>query len=245
MGLSEGASAAAAAPAAAHTWTAHTLPVTGVAWGVGAGAPLVASASLDRSAKVWSLCGGVLLRTLVFPAALTALALDAADWTLFAGAMNGRIYAAPLSGDAAPPEGGGSGAYELAGHTRPVRALAAAADGRRLVSGSDDGTIKARMRPAHLTMPQRKGSVRTNAGVGAGEPASAALHAACQGRAGDGGYAGTKGTCARASRLPAAALTQRCACRLCWHRCVQQAPPAWRASSCSRWRHSPSMRPMR
>jgi pre-rRNA-processing protein IPI3 len=116
-----------------------------VAWGVGAGVPMVASVSLDRSAKVWSLCGGVLLRTLVFPAALTALALDAADWTLFAGAMNGRIYAAPLSGDACPPEGGGGGAYKLAGHTRPVRALVAAADGRRLVSGSDDGTVKARL----------------------------------------------------------------------------------------------------
>ena len=150
VGLSEGASAAAAVPAAAYTWTAHTLPVSGVAWGVGAGAPLVASVSLDRSAKVWSLCGGVLLRTLLFPAALTALALDAADWTLFAGAMNGRIYAAPLSGDACPPEGGGAGAYELAGHTRPVRALAAAADGLRLVSGSDDGTVKARAAAARL-----------------------------------------------------------------------------------------------
>jgi pre-rRNA-processing protein IPI3 len=131
-------------PAAAYTWTAHTLPVSGVAVGAGAGSPLVASASLDRTAKVWSLCGGVLLRTLLFPSALTCLALDATDWTLFAGAVNGRIYAAPLSGEASPAEGGGDGAYELAGHTRPVRALAPAGDGRRLVSGSDDGTIRVR-----------------------------------------------------------------------------------------------------
>ena len=207
VGLSEGASAAAAAPAAAHTWTAHTLPVTGVAWGVGAGAPLVASVSLDRSAKVWSLCGGALLRTLVFPAALTALALDAADWTLFAGAMNGRIYAAPLSGDACPAEGGGSGAYELAGHTRPVRALAAAADGRRLVSGSDDGTIKARMASA-LALPRKahRQGMR-DAGVGAGESASAALGAARQGRAGDGRDSGAQGACALALRSRGAALT--------------------------------------
>lgn len=135
-------------PAATYTWTAHTLPVSGVAVGAGAGTPVVASASLDRTAKVWSLCGGQLLRTLLFPSALTSLALDAADWTLFAGATNGRIYAAPLCGEAAPAEGGGHGAYELAGHTRPVRALAACADGRRLVSGSDDGTIKARARSA-------------------------------------------------------------------------------------------------
>jgi hypothetical protein len=199
QGMLEGAVAAAVQPAAAHAWTAHTLPVSGVAVGTGSGTPLVASASLDRTAKVWSLCGGQLLRTLLFPSALTSLALDAADWTLFAGAMNGRIYAAPLCGEAAPAEGGGEGAYELAGHTRPVRALAAAADGRRLVSGSDDGTIKARARarmPARSTAARRSRRLLrrlAKPGVGACQPAGAAHRGARQGGGRDGSDHGAQG----------------------------------------------------
>ena len=235
-GLLEGAAAAAVQPTAAHTWTAHTLPVSGVAVGVGAGTPLVASASLDRTAKVWSLCGGELLRTLLFPSALTALALDAADWTLFAGALNGRIYAAPLCGEAAPPEGGGAGAYELVGHVRPVRALAACADGHRLVSGSDDGTIKARARACGGALASSRSQeaawfVHSIAGVVARQPAGAAHGSARQGRARDRPAACAQGALAwrRFRRAHALAAYERRCCTLSPH--LQSALAPLRAVS--------------
>lgn len=93
--------------------------------------------------QVWTLAGGLLLRTILLPAALTCIALDPAEWSVYAGAATGYIYSVPLSG---APQGSASdeGAFELAGHQRPVSALAAAADCRRLASASEDGTIKAR-----------------------------------------------------------------------------------------------------
>ena len=59
---------------------------------------------------------------------------------------------APLSGDSASGAGGAGGGLEgeeeagalLSGHTRPVSALAAAADAERLVSVGEDGLVKAR-----------------------------------------------------------------------------------------------------
>lgn len=39
--------------------------------------------------QVWSLAGGALLRTVVLPAALTCVALDPAEWCVYAGAVSG------------------------------------------------------------------------------------------------------------------------------------------------------------
>ena len=46
------------APASLHSWSEHTLPVTALLCGAGLGDPLVASVSLDRSCKMYSLAQG-------------------------------------------------------------------------------------------------------------------------------------------------------------------------------------------
>lgn len=142
----KGNASASAGLEALHTWQAHTLPVTGIATGAGTASQLVVSVSLDRTAVVWTLDGGgVRLRTLLFPAALTCCTLDTCDWALYAGSMDGRIFTAPLAGgdDSSAPSGGDSAAtssaQQLVGHTRPVRCIVPTADGAHLVSCGDDG----------------------------------------------------------------------------------------------------------
>ena len=142
---------------ATHTWQGHTLPVTCISCGHGTASQLVVSCSLDRTCVVWALSGGgVRLRTLLFPVPLTCCALDPCDWALFAGAMDGRIFAAPVGGGhaswgdaptpyAAPGADGlaacAGAAAQLVGHTHPVRCVAHSADGTRLVSCGDDGAL--------------------------------------------------------------------------------------------------------
>ena len=130
--LMAGLDAGSPPPAAVWSWAAHALPVSSLAAGRGAGSPLLASASLDGTACVWTLAGGARLATLRLGPPLTALCFDAADALLLAGAADGRLLAAPLAG---------GDAFQLAGHTRAVRAVAASADGRHAVSAADDGTL--------------------------------------------------------------------------------------------------------
>ena len=67
-------------PTPLHSWAEHSLPVTSLACGNGGGggACLVASASSDRTCKLWTLGGGHLLRTVSLPAALCSVALERA-----------------------------------------------------------------------------------------------------------------------------------------------------------------------
>jgi pre-rRNA-processing protein IPI3 len=142
-GLNDGAASAATAwpPSALYSWSEHSLGVVSLAAGCAVGSPLVVSASLDATVRVWTLAGGSLLRTLRLPCPLSALCLDGCDRTLFAGGADGRIFAAPLAGGGSG-DGAGEAAFSLAGHTRSVRSLAASADGRHLLSGSDDGSLR-------------------------------------------------------------------------------------------------------
>jgi pre-rRNA-processing protein IPI3 len=158
--LDPAAGGGGAAPAPMYSWAEHSLPVTALACGGGGGgggggaAVLVASASADRTCKLWTLGGGHLLRTIALPAALGAVALDACEATLYAGAVDGRVFEVPLN--AAPPAaaggggtmagaGAGAGAAAsavLEGHVRAITALACTADGERVVSSSEDGTCR-------------------------------------------------------------------------------------------------------
>ena len=149
-------------PTPAHSWAEHSLPVTAIATGQcdGGGAGIVVSGSADRTCKIWTLGGGHLLRTISLPAAVCAVAVDACEATLYAGAADGRVFEVPLNASAAIGEaaaatatatgsmgpGRGDGrsgaAATLEGHTRAVSALACTADGERVVSASDDGTCR-------------------------------------------------------------------------------------------------------
>ena len=53
-----GAGFAGAAPASLHSWSEHTLPVTALLCGAGAADPFVASVSIDRTCKIYSLAQG-------------------------------------------------------------------------------------------------------------------------------------------------------------------------------------------
>ena len=147
-------------PTPAHSWAEHSLPVTAIAVGQcdGGGAGLVVSGSADRTCKIWTLGGGHLLRTISLPAAIGAVAIDACEATLYAGAVDGRVFEVPLNASAAIAEataaaatgstcvgrsdGRSGAAATLEGHTRSISALACTADGERVVSASDDGTCR-------------------------------------------------------------------------------------------------------
>ena len=155
--------AAAAPPIPTHSWAEHALPVTSLAVGGGpaggsGGSGLVASASADRTCKIWTLGGGHLLRSVAFPVALACVALDACESVLYAGAADGRVFEVPLnavaptggSGDDRPshrrrtltdPEPSGA-ASVLEGHGRAVTAIQCSADGERVTTASEDGTCR-------------------------------------------------------------------------------------------------------
>ncbi|CAI9278752.1 unnamed protein product [Lactuca saligna] len=59
-----------------YRFTGHTLPVTDIVTGYGGSNAIILSASLDRTCKVWSLTRGTLLRNIVFPSIIDAVALD-------------------------------------------------------------------------------------------------------------------------------------------------------------------------
>ena len=77
---------------------------------------------------MWTLGGGHLLRTIELPAA-TAVAVDACEATLYAGAADGRVFEVPLNASAAIGEsrGGrrvdGTGFDGFHGFERDGRAL--------------------------------------------------------------------------------------------------------------------------
>ncbi|KAF6262097.1 quinon protein alcohol dehydrogenase-like superfamily [Scenedesmus sp. NREL 46B-D3] len=165
----DGPAAAAAAAAVGmarveplHTWSEHTLPVTCIHLGCGEGSALLATASLDRCVKLWSLATGQLLRTITLPAGVASVTLDAGEHVLLAGCVDGSIWEAPLAGQPlAAPAAAGSGAAAAAsdaaaaagvvggpgsccyeGHSKAISSLAITPDGEQLVSGSEDGTAR-------------------------------------------------------------------------------------------------------
>lgn len=146
--------------------------------GAGEANAVIATASLDRTVKLWRLATGALLRSVQLPSGVTALALDAGEHSLFAGTSEGVVYEIDLlHGDTAAggaaggsllpnlastsaagagagmgaglgssggAGGGSAGALPSAmeGHTKAVNSLAVSADGERLVSASDDGSVR-------------------------------------------------------------------------------------------------------
>ncbi|WIA41254.1 hypothetical protein OEZ86_004862 [Tetradesmus obliquus] len=165
----DGPAAAAAAVGMArveplHTWSEHTLPVTCIYLGCGEGSALLATASLDRSVKLWSLTTGQLLRTITLPAGVTDAAAAAAA---AAGVVGGP----------------GSCCYE--GHSKAISSLEITPDGEQLVSGSEDGTariwdLRSRQCLRSIASPNKA-------------PVTAALLMAWPGHLGPAGSAGRQG----------------------------------------------------
>ncbi|PSR99780.1 Protein ROOT INITIATION DEFECTIVE like [Actinidia chinensis var. chinensis] len=126
-----------------YSFSEHTLRVTDIATGYGGCNAIIVSASEDRTCKVWSLSKGKLLRNIVFPSIIDAIALDPGEHVFYAGGRDGKIYIAALTA-----QGTSSNSYgmhiigSLADHSKPVTCLAFDADGVLLVSGYEDGVVR-------------------------------------------------------------------------------------------------------
>ncbi|CAA2985027.1 ROOT INITIATION DEFECTIVE 3 [Olea europaea subsp. europaea] len=126
-----------------YSFHEHTLKVTDIKIGYGGCNAIIVSASEDRTCKVWSLSTGKLLRNIVFPSIIDAIALDPGEHVFYAGGRDGKIYIAALN---APGTSNSSYGLHIIGslseHSKAITCLASSADGSLLVSGSEDGMIR-------------------------------------------------------------------------------------------------------
>lgn len=129
-----------------HAWSDHTMPIAAVAVGAGTADPIVASVSGDRTLKIRSMGSGAVLRSVAFPAPLTALALDPGEHAVYVGASTGTVYCVSLVGEL--PSSTGDSAQSgrewapMEAHTKAVSCLAFTRDAAYVVSGSADGTAR-------------------------------------------------------------------------------------------------------
>jgi pre-rRNA-processing protein IPI3 len=114
-----------------HTWSGHTLSVQAIHCGgaaatSGGTTAVVATASADRTVRLWSLSTGRLLLALDVPAggaAATAVCLDPGEHSVYVGGADGAVYEASLAGGG----GGGAGGGQDGGGRGSAEAAAAAA----------------------------------------------------------------------------------------------------------------------
>ena len=136
-----------------------------VGWGIEASS-LVATSSLDGTAKLRRLGDGALLASASLPVPLLCLVLDAGEHSLFAGGTDGAVYEVSLLGE--PPAGADDGPVagdswtwgdgqvlalravaRMTGHEKPVNALAVSLDGETLVSGAHGASPVVCTQPLH------------------------------------------------------------------------------------------------
>ncbi|KAJ3265640.1 WD repeat-containing protein 18 [Chytriomyces hyalinus] len=144
------------------TMTGHSLPITDAAFSSTSlfNKSKLFTSSLDRSVKVWDATTGSNLVTILFPRALTCLAVDPLDMIVYAGAQDGIVYSANLfkAVDSNDTEDEGAGANVMGlsegemitlddggesifkGHKGGITSLALSFDGKLLMSGSQDGS---------------------------------------------------------------------------------------------------------
>eukprot|EP01134_Creolimax_fragrantissima_P001376 CFRG1376T1 len=135
------------APKPAYTWSDHSLPVTGVYVGTGTSSSCrVVTVSLDRTAKLWDMSTGKIMCTLTFPAGLTSVTMDAAEFFMCVGASDGFIYKVEMFRHNVAKSTGGTidtanTRQQYLSHTMEVTSLELSYDCNLLVSGSLDGNI--------------------------------------------------------------------------------------------------------
>ncbi|MBC8647570.1 MAG: hypothetical protein H7X85_10430, partial [Thermoanaerobaculia bacterium] len=104
-----------------HTFTGHTAPLRKVAFSPDG--RRLATSSVDRTVKIWSIPDGKLTRTLAHPAGVTAIAFFRDGGALVAGSYDRdlRIWRLP----------GGTLERTLPGHGGTVWSVAVSPDGQR------------------------------------------------------------------------------------------------------------------
>lgn len=126
-----------------YSFSEHALPVTDIVTGYGGCNAIIISASQDRTCKVWSLARGTLLRNIVFPSMIYAIALDPGEHVFYAGGRDGKIYIAELNAQGTSNNNYGLHIIgTLSDQGKGICSLAFALDGSQLVAGSEDGLVR-------------------------------------------------------------------------------------------------------
>ncbi|CAN1776602.1 Protein ROOT INITIATION DEFECTIVE 3 [Linum perenne] len=93
--------------------------------------------------QVWSLSKGILLRSVVFPSQIDALALDPGEFVFYAGGRDGKIYVAALSNSSSSSKSQWAHIIgSLSSQSEAVTSLAYSANGNCLLAGSENGLIR-------------------------------------------------------------------------------------------------------
>ncbi|WCJ35436.1 Transducin/WD40 repeat-like superfamily protein [Euphorbia peplus] len=146
-----------------HSFSGHTLRVTDVVIGYGGDNALIISASEDRTCKVWSLSTGILLRNIIFPSIIDAIALDPGEHVFYAGCRDGKIYFAALSDDGSSSKSQWQYIVgSLSSQSKPVTCLVYNTKRNFLLAGAEDGMIRVwnlRTRTIVRTFKHAKGPV--------------------------------------------------------------------------------------
>ncbi|CAN8254851.1 unnamed protein product [Cochlearia groenlandica] len=122
-----------------HSFNEHTMSVTDIVIDYGGcNAMIVVSASEDRTCKIWSLSKGKLLRNIIFPFAINALALDPGGSVFYAGARDSNIYLGAINSTS---DYGTQALGSVSEECKAVTCLSYCTDGNLLISGSEDGVI--------------------------------------------------------------------------------------------------------
>ncbi|CAH1427395.1 unnamed protein product [Lactuca virosa] len=128
-----------------YSFTGHALPVTDIVTGYGGSNAIILSASLDRTCKVWSLSRRTLLRNIVFPSIIVAVALDPGEHVFYAGGRDGKIYIAELNAQTTSNNNNNYGLHiigTLSDQSKAICSLGFALDGFQLAVGSEDGMVR-------------------------------------------------------------------------------------------------------
>ncbi len=119
------------------TFPGHSAPVTSLRFSPDNSK--LASGSADKTVRVWDIASGKVFAQLDVPGEIGAVTwlLAGKRFATAGGDNTVRIWDVPTKeGDAFKP------VKEYTGHTKPVTCLATSSDGKQLVSGSMDGTIR-------------------------------------------------------------------------------------------------------
>jgi len=131
-------------PRPSHSWSGHSLEVTGHVVSKGRNPTRVYTCSLDQTAKVHEVTSGNLLLDVTFALPLTAIAVDTLESNVFVGAKNGNIHTFSLR---APPRDLNMSIKPdkkntFKGHTKAVRCLSVSTCGHVMASGADDFDVR-------------------------------------------------------------------------------------------------------
>ncbi|KAK0140997.1 WD repeat-containing protein 18 [Merluccius polli] len=129
-----------------HVLSRHSLPVTDLYCGLMGPQARVATASLDQTVKLWELCSGELLLSILFDVGIMSVTLDPCEYFLFCGGSDGNIFQVSLCSQSLSRDktfqSESDGNQVFKGHRNLVSCLSVSMDGTLLLSGSHDETLR-------------------------------------------------------------------------------------------------------